>query len=50
MVVSGNLNEFLETLHLAPIQFGDLPGFYRKTGFLRFSLFNGKKYLMKKIY
>ena len=25
-----NLNEYLETLHLAPTQFCDLPGFYRK--------------------
>ena len=28
-----NLNEHLETLHLAPMQFGDLPGFYRKPDF-----------------
>ena len=27
-----NLNEYLETLHLTPTQFSDLPGFYRKTG------------------
>ena len=27
-----NLNEYLETLHLAPTQFCDLHGFYRKTG------------------
>ena len=30
-----NLNEYLETLQLASMQFCDLPGFYRKTGFLR---------------
>ena len=29
------LNGQLETLHLAPTQFCDLPGFYRKTVFLR---------------
>ena len=29
-----NLNEYLETLHLAPTQFCDLTGFNRKTGFL----------------
>ena len=30
-----NLNDYLEILHLAPTQFCDIPGFYRKTGFLR---------------
>ena len=30
-----NLNENLNTLHLAPTQFLHLPGFYPKTGFLR---------------
>jgi hypothetical protein len=30
-----NLNEYLETLQLAPAQFCDPLGFYRKTGFLR---------------
>ena len=29
-----NLNEYLETLHLAPTQFCKLPGFCHKTGFL----------------
>ena len=29
-----NLNENLETLHLAPTLFYHLPGFYLKTGFL----------------
>ena len=29
-----NLNEYLETLHLVPTQFCDLPGFYLQTGFL----------------
>ena len=28
-----NLNIFLETFHLAPTQFCEIPGFYRKTGF-----------------
>ena len=30
-----NLNQYLETLHVALTQFCNLPGFYRKTGFLR---------------
>ena len=30
-----NLNEYLEPLHLAPTQFCELPGFFRKTGFVR---------------
>ena len=30
-----NLDEFLETIHLAPTEFCELPGFYSKTGFLR---------------
>ena len=38
-----HFNEYLETLHLAPTQVCDLPGFYRKTCFLRSHLF-------KKIY
>ena len=29
-----NLNKNLETLHLAPMLFYHLPGFYLKTGFL----------------
>ena len=29
-----NLNENLETLHLAPTLFYHLPGFYLKTGFI----------------
>ena len=30
-----NLNEYIETIHLAPTQFCDLPGIYCKAGFLR---------------
>ena len=30
-----NLNEYLEILNLASMQFCDLPGFYRKKGYLR---------------
>jgi hypothetical protein len=29
-----NLNEWIESLHLAPALFSHLPGFYLKTGFL----------------
>ena len=35
-----NLNEYLETLHLTPTQFCNLPGFYGTTGFLRSHLFS----------
>ena len=34
IISTQNLNEYLETLHLAPAQFCDLPGFYLKKGFL----------------
>ena len=30
-----NLNEYLETIHLSPTQFCQLPGFYHKIEFLR---------------
>ena len=38
--------EYLEALHLAATQFCDLPGFYRKTGFLR-SYLLGKMHFYK---
>ena len=44
-----NLNEYLETLHLALTQFCDLPGFYRKTGFLRNHTYFVLKY-QRKVY
>ena len=47
---NNNLNDYLETLHLAPTKFCDLPDFYCKTEFLRshpLSLINNCKLLFE---
>ena len=36
-IIRQNLNEPIETLHIAPTQFSLLPGFYHKTLFLSIS-------------